>query len=72
MLDVERGEISGLMSEDWGRLFCEFWATGFKRHNCKATVAVAIWPVNGQGFQNTKMTGNPLFSVNFTKWKDSS
>ena len=27
MLDVERDEISGLISEDCGRLFCEFWVT---------------------------------------------
>ena len=27
MLDVERDGISGLMSEDCGRLFCEFWVT---------------------------------------------
>ena len=27
MLDVEHGEILGLMSQDSGRLFCEFWAT---------------------------------------------
>ena len=40
MLDVEYGEISGLMSEHCGRIFCEFWATkltlsGFGRHNIK-------------------------------------
>ena len=27
MLDVEHGEILGIMSEDSGRPFCEFWAT---------------------------------------------
>ena len=31
--------------------------------------AVAIWPVTGQGVKNT---GSPIFSVNFTKSKDSS
>ena len=40
MLDVEQVEISGLMSEYCGRLFCEFWATklilsGFGRHKFK-------------------------------------
>ena len=36
--------------------------------------AVAIWPVTGQGFQNTKWPadGSSIFSVNFTKSKDSS
>ena len=27
--------------------------------------AVAIWPVTGQGFQNTKWLAGPIFSVNF-------
>ena len=32
--------------------------------------AVARWPVTGQGFQHTN--GSPLFSINFTKSKNSS
>ena len=36
------------------------------------TKAVAIWLVTGQGFQNTKWPAvQSIFSVNFTKSKDS-
>ena len=36
------------------------------------TETVAIWPVTGQGFQNTKWpVVLYIFSVNFTKLKDS-
>ena len=42
-----------------------------KRAPLKTPAWEAIWPVTGQGFQNTKwLHGSPVFSVNFTNRKN--
>ena len=45
----------------------------FYAHTQEKNYTVTIWPVTGQGFQNTtEMAGSPILPVNFTKSKDSS
>ena len=46
--------------------FARLFAVGF------IVNAVAIWPVTGQGFQNTMMTGSPIFSINLANRKNPS
>ena len=55
----------------------QFWAREtiitieFRRPRIILPIAVAIWTVTGQGFQNTKMTGSPILSVNLYKIEKS-